>query len=94
MLLFKTCLFITQRKILDNHMSTKTINSKYQHQRGMMSLNCLMVLIQCQMFKIISSISTKCEALTINPPIHIYINGINNRLTFKIKDGHKLELQF
>ena len=60
----------------------------------MMSLNCLMVLIQCQMFKIISSISKKCEALTINPPIHIYINGINNRLTFKIKDGHKLELQF
>ena len=27
------------------------------------------------------------------PPIHVYINIINNRLVFKIKDGHKLELQ-
>ena len=34
----------------------------------MMSLNCLMVVIQCQIFKIISSISKKCEALTINAP--------------------------
>ena len=25
-----------------------------------------------------------------NNPIHIYINRINNRLVFKIKDGHKL----
>ena len=27
-----------------------------------------MVVIQCQIFKIISSISKKCEALTINAP--------------------------
>ena len=26
-------------------------------------------------------------------PIYIYINVINNRLVFKIKDGYKLELQ-
>ena len=26
-------------------------------------------------------------------PIYIYINIINNRLVFKIKDGYKLELQ-
>ena len=31
--------------------------------------------------------------LPINPAIHIYINRINNRLVFKIKDGYKLELQ-
>ena len=30
---------------------------------------------------------------SINPPIHIYINRINNRLVFKIKDGYKLKLQ-
>ena len=30
---------------------------------------------------------------TNNPPIHIYINWINNRLVLKIKDGYKLELQ-
>ena len=28
-----------------------------------------------------------------NLPIHIYINRINNRLVFKIKDGYKLELE-
>ena len=27
------------------------------------------------------------------PHIHVYINRINNRLVFKIKDGCKLELQ-
>ena len=25
-------------------------------------------------------------------PIHVYINRINNRLVFKIKDGNKLDL--
>ena len=35
----------------------------------------------------------KYETLTTSPPIHIYINRINNRLGFKIKDGFKLELQ-
>ena len=33
------------------------------------------------------------EMLLANPPIHIYINKINNRLMRKIKDGYKLELQ-
>ena len=32
------------------------------------------------------------KTLPTNPPIHIYINRINNRLVFKIKDGYKLEL--
>ena len=31
--------------------------------------------------------------MTTNPPIHIYINRINNKLVFKINDGYKLELQ-
>ena len=35
----------------------------------------------------------KHETLTKIPPIHVYINKINNRLVFKIKDGYKLELQ-
>ena len=30
------------------------------------------------------------ETLPNNPPIYIYINRINNRLVFKIKDGYKL----
>ena len=35
----------------------------------------------------------KHETLTAIPPIHVYINRINNRLVFKIKDGYKLEWQ-
>ena len=30
---------------------------------------------------------------TTIPPIHVFINRINNKLVFKIKDGYKLELQ-
>ena len=33
------------------------------------------------------------ETLITNPPIHVYINTVNNRLVFKIKDTYKLELQ-
>ena len=35
----------------------------------------------------------KYETLTTIPPFQIYINRINNRFVFKIKDGYKLELQ-
>ena len=33
------------------------------------------------------------ETLTTSPPIHAYMNRINNRLVFKIKDGYRSELQ-
>ena len=35
----------------------------------------------------------KYEAFKAISPIHVYINRINNRLVFQIKDGYKLELQ-
>ena len=35
----------------------------------------------------------KHETLTTNPPIHIYINRINDILVFIKKDEYKLELQ-
>ena len=41
----------------------------------------------------IGYIIKKHETLTTIFPIHVYINRINNRLVFKIKDGYKLELQ-
>ena len=41
----------------------------------------------------IEYIIKKHETLTAIPPIHVYINRINNRLVFKIKDGYTLELQ-
>ena len=33
------------------------------------------------------------ETLNTIPPIHVYINTIDNRLVFKIKDGYRIELQ-
>ena len=59
----------------------------------MMNLNFHMVLILFQIFKIIRIFHKKHETLTTIPPIHVYINRINNRLFLKIKDGYKLELQ-
>ena len=41
----------------------------------------------------IEYIIKKLETLPTIPPIHIYINMINDRLMFKIKDGYKVELQ-
>ena len=41
----------------------------------------------------INYIIRKHETLTTNPPIHIYINRINNRLVFKIKYRYSLGLQ-
>ena len=35
----------------------------------------------------------KNETLSTKPPIHIYVNRINNILVFKIIDGYKLELK-
>ena len=54
----------------------------------MMNLNYQMVLILCQIYVI-----KKQKIVTTIPPIHVYINRINNRLVFKIQDGYKLELQ-
>ena len=60
----------------------------------MMNLNCLVDDILSQIFKIILILSKKkYKILTTNRPINIYINKISNRLVFKIKDTHELELQ-
>ena len=41
----------------------------------------------------IKFIIKKHKTLTTIPPIHVYIDRINKRLVFKIKDGYKLKLQ-
>ena len=53
-----------------------------------------MVFIQCQIFKIILSASSKRhEKLPTNPRIHIYISSVNNKIVFRMKDGYTFELQ-
>ena len=59
----------------------------------MMNLNYQMVLILCQIFKVILNIIKKHETLTTIPSIRVYINRINNRLFFIIKDEYNVELQ-
>ena len=43
-----------------------------------------------KIFKIVSCISSKKrhERVTDNSPIKIYVNKIENRITFKIKNGY------
>ena len=38
-------------------------------------------------------IINKHNTSSTNPPIHTYVNRVNNRTVFKFKDGYKLELQ-
>ena len=58
----------------------------------MKNLNCLMDHILYQVFKIILNIFKKKHGeKTVNPLIKIYINKIENRITFEIKTGYYLE---
>ena len=56
----------------------------------MTSLYFWMIHIVCQIFKITQLFIEKLETLTTIAPIHVYINRINNRLVFNIKDGYNL----
>ena len=59
----------------------------------MMNLNYQMGLFLYQIFKIILSIFKRKHGESIDkPPIQIYVNKIENRVTFKIKNGYSLEL--
>ena len=62
-----------------------TWNDDFELPDGSYSVSKIQVYIEY--------IVKKNETLTTIPPIHVYINRINNRLVFKIKDGYKLELQ-
>ena len=81
------------------HYTRKNIRKQYKHNKLKIlaptwNLNYQMVLILCQIFKIILNKPLKThETWTIIPPIHVYLNRINNILMFKKKDGYKLELQ-
>ena len=59
----------------------------------MKNLTYLMNHIQYQTFKIILNIFKKKHSKSVdNPPIRIYVNRIENRITFKVKSGYYLEL--
>ena len=92
MLLFKTYLFIVRGKnIRKQHKNNKlkimapTWNDEYKFPGGSYSVSDIQDYVKY--------VIKKHETLTTIPPIQAYINRINNRLVFKIKDGYKLELQ-
>ena len=62
-----------------------TWSDEFEFRDGSYSVSYIQDYIEC--------IIKKHESLTTIPPVHVYINRINNRLVFKIKDGYKLELQ-
>ena len=62
-----------------------TWNDEFELPNGSYSMSDIQDCMEC--------IIKKHETLTAIPPIHVYINRINNRLVFKIKDGYKLEWQ-
>ena len=72
---------------------TITINLKYLQQHVMMNLNYQMNRILYQIFKIIFSIFKGKHGEDIDKPsIQICVNKIENRVTFRIKNGYSLEL--
>ena len=77
---------------MENIKNHKTkISLKYQLQYGVMILNYQMHHILHHIFKIILSIFKKHNEKIYNPLIRIYVNKIENRITFKIKTGYYIE---
>ena len=62
-------------------MIAPTWNDKYGLPDGSYSVSDIQDYIEF--------ILNKYDKLTAIPPIHVYVNRINNRLVFKIKDGIK-----
>ena len=59
----------------------------------MINFNYQIDHIQYQIFQIILSIFQKGHGEDIDKPsVQIYVNKIENRVTFKIKNGYSLEL--
>ena len=91
MLVYQILVSTIDGKIWKNNM--KTMNLKYQLQRGIKNLNYLMDHILHQIFNIISSMSTKkYETITDNFQMTIFVNQIENRITCRINTGYYLKL--
>ena len=90
LLLYQTLAFTRHRKIQKSH--TKIINLKYQLWHGMENFNHLMDHILCIRYsRLFWIFLKKHETVTDNSSIMIYINKIENRITFKIKTAYFLE---
>ena len=80
-------IYYTWKKYKNNKLKViaPTLNDEFELQGGSYPLSDIQGYIEY--------IIKKLETLITIPPIYVYINRINNRLVFKIKDGYILELQ-
>ena len=91
MLLYQILALLHMEKDKQSH--TKIINLKYQLHHGMKSFDYLMDHNLYQVLKTILGISSEnMGQVTDNPSMMIYVNDIENRITFKIKAGYYFEL--
>ena len=65
-------------------LATTMLNDKFELPDGSCSVSDIKDYFE--------NIIKKHETLTENPPIRIYVNKIENRITFKIKTGYYLKL--
>ena len=86
---YQILVFITHGKRLKTHATT--INLKYLQQHGIINLNCLMGSVS-EIQDYFEYILKKHGENTDKPSVQIYVNKIENRVTFKIKNGYSLEL--
>ena len=83
MSLFKIYVYYTWKNIRKQHKNNKlkiiapTWNDEFELPNGSYSMSDIQGYVEY--------IIKKHETLTAIPPIHVYINRINNRLVFKIK---------
>ena len=84
-------IYYTWRNIKKPYKNSRKL--QLQLQRRKINLNYLMNKILHQIFKILLSISSKnIKYWLINSPIRIYVNKIENTITFKINDGYYLQI--
>ena len=72
--------------------SFKNNKFKYLHQHGMINFNYLIDHLVSAIQDYFEYIIKKHEIVTDNPLMMIYVNKIENIITFKIKTGSYLEL--
>ena len=74
---------------IKNHIRIKNLKCQLRH--GMKNLNYLMDHTLYQTFKIILNIYLKKHGeKSVDPAIKVYVNKLENRITFKIKNGYYL----
>ena len=85
----QTLVFITHGETLEAH--TITINLKYLRQHGIMNLNYQMVFC-IRYSRLFENILEKRGEDIDEPSVQKYVKKIENRITFKIKNGYSLAL--